>query len=116
MQTKAIFSAAVDDDMYPETPEQLFVPWVHFTVDFWSKDRPVTKEILGTCDYYSSFQIDFRSYLIENPVSVFTSDSIQNCVDLMRNMYLRHLIVLSPSNGDIKGIITRQDLFKWLDL
>ena len=68
------------------------------------------------CQYYENYMIDFRPYLIESPITVFTTDPILNCKQLMRNMYLRHIIVISPVDGSLQGIITRQDLFAWLDL
>jgi len=60
--------------------------------------------------------IDFRPYMIENPFTVFTTDQIQKCLDVFRKMHLRHLLVVHPANCSLKGIITRKDLFKHLDL
>jgi len=92
------------------------MPWKNFCRDFWSKDLKVTREMKAVCEYYENYLVDFRPYLIESPITVFTTDSLKNCVELMRNMYLRHIIVISPVDGTLQGIITRQDLFAWLDL
>ena len=54
--------------------------------------------------------------MILNPVTVFTTDSIINCVQLFRSMSLRHLLVIHPSDAKLRGVITRQDLFKYMDL
>jgi CBS domain-containing protein len=110
------FSNQEDAEKFPETPHQLILPWRHFGRDFWSKDKKVTREVKSVCEYYENYMVDLRPYLIESPVTVFTTDSLKNCVELMRNMYLRHLIVISPVDGSLQGIITRQDLFLWLDL
>ena len=105
-----------DDKRYPETPANMIMHWTNFCQDFWSKDKVYNKEHQAVCEYYRYYMVDFRPYLIESPVTVFTTDSLKNCVELMRNMYLRHLIVISPTDGKLEGIITRQDLFAWLDL
>jgi len=115
-KTLVQFSNLEDADKYPETPAQLVVPWRAFCRDFWSRDLAVTPEIKAVCQYYENYMIDFRPYLIESPVTVFTTDSLHNCVQLTRNMYLRHLVVINPLDGSLQGIITRQDMFQWLDL
>ena len=61
-------------------------------------------------------QIDFRPYCNDNPMTVVTTDSINKCCELFRKMHLRHLTVINPRSGVVEGIITRQDLFTWLDL
>ena len=60
--------------------------------------------------------IDFRPYIIENPITVFLNDPLIKLVDLFRKQHLRHMIVINPKNGKLSGIITRQDLFMYLDL
>lgn len=44
-----------------------------------------------------------------------TTDYISKCLDYMRKFHMRHIPVLHPADGKLKGIITRQDLFKWID-
>jgi predicted transcriptional regulator len=60
--------------------------------------------------------IDFRPYMNDNPMTVNLGDSIHKCTDVFRKMHLRHLCVIHPIGGKLEGIITRQDLFLWLDL
>ena len=115
-KTFAEFTNQEDAERFPATPEKLVVPWQRFCRDFWSKDLKLTLELNSLCQYYENYLIDFRPYLIESPITVFTTDPILNCMQLMRNMYLRHIIVISPVDGSLQGIITRQDLFAWLDL
>ena len=52
-------------------------------------------------------KIDMRPYLIENPVTVFTTDPLLKCVDFFRKMHLRHMVVIERNNGMLAGIITR---------
>ena len=110
------FSNLADEVDYPNMPKALTLNWRLFTRDYGSKDKEVTKEINEMCHFYKGYKVDFRPYLIENPTSVLTTDSLENCLQLYRNMHLRHLLVLNPENAKLAGIITRQDLFKWLDL
>lgn len=72
-----------------------------------------TKEI---CRENLKEMVDLRPYMQTGPHMVFTTDHLQKCVDIFRKMHLRHLLVVHPSDGKMKGIITRQDLFAWLDL
>ena len=61
-------------------------------------------------------RIDFRPYTNDNPMTVVTTDALLKCCELFRKMHLRHLCVINAGSGKVEGIITRQDLFKWLDL
>lgn len=101
------FSNQEDAEKFPATPAHLIIPWQRFCRDFQSKDLKVTRELKAVCGYYQNYMVDFRPYLIESPVTVFTTDPLRNCVELMRNMYLRHIIVISPVDGSLQGIITR---------
>ena len=60
--------------------------------------------------------LDFRPYLINNPVQVFSTDRIGKCLRLFRYMQCRHILVMHPKDAKLKGVITRQDLFKYMDL
>ena len=76
---------------------------------------PVTKEHLQICDMSPTALLDLRPYMIENPMRVMTTDYLFKCVEYMRKFHMRHIPVLHPTDGSLKGIITRRDLFKWLD-
>lgn len=110
------FSNLADEVDYPNMPKALHLNWRLFCRDYQSKDKEVTKEINELCHFYKGYKVDFRPYLIENPTSVLSTDNLENCVDLFRTMHLRHLLVLDPESAKLRGIITRQDLFRWLDL
>ena len=87
------------------------IPWQEFTRDFWSNDLPFDSELQRLCDLNPKKKLDFRPYMIPNPYTVFTTDYIEKCVEIFRKMHLRHLAVIHPGNGALRGIITRQDLF-----
>ena len=77
---------------------------------------PVNGEIKEVLRLNKAEKIDFRPYIIENPITVFLNDPLYKLVDLFRKMHLRHMIVIDPNNGKLCGLITRQDLFMYLDL
>lgn len=58
--------------------------------------------------------IDLKPIMTVRPHTVFEEDSIQKCLDVFRLMNLRHLPVLEEGTGVVKGIITRQDIFKYM--
>mmetsp|Transcript_9808 Transcript_9808/g.14870 ORF Transcript_9808/g.14870 Transcript_9808/m.14870 type:complete len:126 (-) Transcript_9808:29-406(-) len=114
-QTYVDFTGFFDNDRYPPTPEDEILSWRYFTRDFLAKDLP-TELVVGTLDTYSEELVDLRPYMIENPYTVFTTDQLGKCTDVFRKMHLRHLIVVHPGDCSLRGVITRKDLFKHLDL
>jgi|TARA_B110001450_G_scaffold158856_1_gene148204 CBS domain-containing protein len=79
-------------------------------------DREIDQEVLDILEKYGDQRVDFRPYMNDTPTTVLTTDSIEYCVRVFRSMALRHMCVLLPSNGKLAGIITREDLFRWMDL
>ena len=104
------------DEEFPPSPEDCILPWQAFTRDFWSMDKVFLPQDMQACDTYADRLIDLRPYMIENPYTVFTTDKLEKCVSIFRKMHLRHLVVIHQSTGALQGIITRKDLFKFLDL
>ena len=106
---------AVDD--LPPLHSTRVLPWQMFTKDFLGLDKKVDDKIKNIINNNLTERIDFRPYTNDNPMTVFETDALLKCCELFRKMHLRHLIVISSEEvGKIVGIITRQDLFKWLDL
>lgn len=97
----------LDIQTFKETPQDQILPWQYFTRDFWSTDLPVDDNVKSILSQNQNEKIDFRPYIIENPVTVFINDSLYKLVDLFRKMHLRHMIVIDPKNGKLMGIITR---------
>ena len=62
------FSNLIDDDMYPRMPKALVLDWTLFTRDFWSCDKELTQESREICEQYLEHCLDFRPYLINNPL------------------------------------------------
>ena len=51
--------------------------------------------------------LDLRPYMIENPIKISTTTTLEDALELFYLLHLRHLIVTDPHNGKIAGIITR---------
>lgn len=105
------FSAVDEFDVYPMMSEENLLPWQMFTRDFHSRDLPFDQVVKNIINDYPDELLDFRPYMIENPITVSTNDYFQKCCDQFRLMHLRSLIVIDPLDAKLKGIITRQDLF-----
>ena len=109
-------SAERYNQSYTPTHESRVLPWQLFNTGFLGVDHKMTPELTQICDKNAKEQVDFRPYINENPVTVFTTDSMLKCCEFFRKMHLRFLLVLEPTDGSLAGVICRQDLFKWLDL
>jgi len=82
------------------------LPWEYFNSDFESRDRTY-EEVKDICEKYGDKTIDVRPYMIQSPYTVTTEDKLKKCVELFRYMHLRTLLVNSPYDGHLVGIITR---------
>ena len=79
-------------------------------------DKELTERSSEVLDNFAKKSLDMRPYMNDNPMTVSVQDSISKCTDVFRKMHLRHLCVIHPIGGKLVGIITRQDLFLWMDL
>lgn len=52
----------------------------------------------------------------EHPLTVTAFESLQECLKLFVSHHLRHLIVVSPKDYKVEGVITRKDLFAFVSL
>lgn len=60
--------------------------------------------------------VDLRPYMIEEPYLVYTTDKLNKCLELFRNMHLRALPVVDPNDGSCVFVLTRNDLFSYMSL
>ena len=54
--------------------------------------------------------------MIEKPFTVTQKDNLEKVHAIFRMMQIRQLIVVNSNNGELQGIITRQDLFAYMSL
>ena len=105
-----------DKDSFPGSTGLSIVDWREFTRDFLSLDIKLSKITSHICESNLDKLIDMRPYMIENPEVCTSFDFFPKILNRFRYMHLRHLIVVNPSNNHIEGIITRQDVFKYMPL
>ena len=64
---------------------------------------------------YKDEWIDLRPYMIENPIKISVDTTLEDALELFYLFHLRHLIVTDPHNGKIAGIVTRKDIFAYME-
>lgn len=100
-----------------ERPESdLHVDWRQFNSDLASSRLKYTDELRKIVQVYGEEEIDLRPYMILNPVTCVTTDSLQKILDLYRFFHIKTLWVLSPVDSSLQGVISRKDLFKYMSL
>lgn len=105
-----------DYELLPESVNAAVLPWTDFTRDFLSLDIAMTPEVEQICHDHECDLIDLRPYMIENPEKCQKYDFLPKILSRFRHMHLRHLCVVNPTNGLLDGVITRQDIFRWMPL
>lgn len=68
------------------------------------------------CDEYLTALIDVRPYMWELPYTVSVHDTFEKCLQIFLSNHLRHLCVINPTDGSCVGVITRKDLFAYVNL
>ena len=66
-------------------------------------------------DNFGKF-VNLANYIIEEPQICHTTDRLRKVCDLFRHMQLRQLPVINPQDGKLVGIITRQDIFSFMQI
>lgn len=89
--------------------------WSKFCTDINSTNRAY-EEVQEMVEESINQRIDVRPYMVHHPHVAFTHDSFAKILDIFRLMHLRHLPVISGADGELRGMITRQDLFKYMAL
>lgn len=114
-ETLKLFTGEEDEGLAPLKKKKDRLPWWYFNSDFYSSDRDYS-EVKQICEQYEQKQIDLRPYMIVHPYVVQSTDTLAKCLELFRHMHIRCLPVISPHNGGLEGIITRQDIFAYMSL
>jgi hypothetical protein len=81
-----------------------------------SLDIAMSPEVKQICEDHLDHIIDLRPYMIENPEKCQKYDFLPKILARFRHLHLRHLCVINPINGELDGLITRQDIFNWMPL
>ena len=116
MSYKGRYSCKYDEAHgWPQTPEEELIDWTHFCMNIYSDEVSadyVLKEIIPN---YSEEWLDLRPYMIESPIKISVDTTLEDALELFYLLHLRHLIVTDPHNGKIAGIITREDIYKYME-
>lgn len=110
------FRRYMDYDSFPESTGPSIEPWTAFTRDFKAVDLKNTADCEHICQTHKDTLVDLRPYMIANPETCTRFDFLPKIHGRFRQMHLRHMIVVNPTNNRLQGIITRQDIFTWMPL
>eukprot|EP00347_Sterkiella_histriomuscorum_P015757 403355796 len=107
----------VDSDLFDrEYPKQVTkLKWEDLNQNYSSAEKSY-QEVEQIAIQNSEQILDLRPYMIERPFMVTLRDSIEKVHMMFRCLHLRQLLVTNFDNGEIQGIITRQDLFQYMTL
>ena len=92
------------------------LPWTEFTHDIDSSEADATHVLENVIEECFEEWLDLRPYMIEEPEQVFIFDYFYKVLDRFRLHHCRHMMVVDPSNGALKGVITRKDIFAYMGL
>lgn len=98
---------------FPETPAHKTLLWSDFPVDIYSNEADATNVITDVIEDCHEEWIDLRPYMIESPIAVSVHDKFYKVLEQFRINHCRHLMVVDPANGALKGVITRKDIFAY---
>ena len=84
-------------------------------MNIYSDEVDATYVLDEIIDKHSEKWVDLRPYMIEHPFKVSIYCKCAEVLELFRLHHLRHLLVVNPNNGELDGIITRKDLFTYLN-
>ncbi len=98
---------------FPLTPANEKLHWAEFNVDIMSSEADAQNVILDVIEENFEEWIDLRPYMIEAPMQVTVHDKFYKVLDQFRINHCRHMMVVDPSNGTLKGVITRKDIFAY---
>jgi CBS domain-containing protein len=116
-QTKAstirTFTGDKDLIYMPESTQVL--PWHLFNSDFWASERSYL-EVKEIVEMHGDKLVDLRPYMIEEPHVIFKTDKLPKVLDLFRHFHLRALPVIDPNDGTPVAVLTRSDIFSYMNL
>lgn len=89
--------------------------WEDFNSDFHSSTQEIL-EFQGLCEEHSDEFLNISNFMNYKPFVVNENTELQKILSIFRLMNLRHLPVTANEDGRLKGILTRKDIFKYLEI
>lgn len=90
--------------------------WQDFKTAKYENNENDRHEVEQRCMQYIREKIELNNYMIEEPQICHSTDRLRKVCDLFRHMQLRQIMVINPTNGQLVGIITRQDIFAYMSI
>lgn len=94
-------------------PDHEKLHWSDFNVDIYSTEADAQTVILDVIEENFEEWIDLRPYMIESPLTVSVHDKFYKILEQFRINHCRHMMVVDPSTGSLRGVITRKDIFAY---
>lgn len=98
---------------FPDTPKHKLLPWTTFRHNIFSREADAEHVIVDIIEDNYEEWIDLRPYMIESPIAVSVHDKFFRVLEQFRINHTRHMCVIDPSDGALKGVITRKDIFAY---
>ena len=89
--------------------------WEDFNTNFHSSTLNIM-DYKETCDEHYEEFLNVGPFMNWKPFVVGENTELQKLLSIFRLMNLRHLPVTANEDGRIKGMLTRKDIFKYLEL
>jgi len=87
--------------------------WFNFTTNFHNS-VPEYATVKNSVERFGDKLIDLSPFMERRPFTCFENDPFQKVLSTFRLHNRRHLPILEEGSGRLAGIITRQDLFKYM--
>lgn len=116
VQTHRVFEERKDQESNNEIPPlgHLRYRWQDFNCDLKSTTFDI-REQEDIAKAYPDRIIDMRHFMIENPRLVTANTSMWECIRIFHLNSLRHLPVTDPETGKLVGIMTRENIFSFME-
>lgn len=105
-----------EQEGFPATRQDKLIHKQQFNSKIDGQDPDCERVLNDICDHYPDEMIDLRPYMWEYPYTVTVHDTVEKCLNIFLMNHLRHLCVVNPVDGACVGIITRKDLFAFVDI
>ena len=100
---------------YMDTSKEDLPHWSKFNHNITSSEPDVKSVLKMLRDCGKNELFDLRPYMIVEPVKLDQYSLLGEALQLFRLHHMRHLLVVSPLDCSLQGIITRKDLHVFMN-
>ena len=98
---------------YLESPANDLVHWKTFNHNVDSSE-PRVEDVIELLKGFEDQLFDLRPYMIEQPIKCDQWAQLGDALELFKLHHMRHLLVVSPLDGHLVGILTRKDIHAFM--